>query len=278
MSFHYVISPVIDMRAFPSPLSQVVSQGLFSELVDLHEESGDWIKISTSVDHYSGWVLKHSIVSRHNVFPDQAQIGMVQVNRLAAHFYNEPETIYGPRLTLPFESKLELLEPCRSSDSRWLKVGLPNGHQGFIQRGDVSLQPLRFNLRELCELSLRFLDLPYTWGGRSSFGYDCSGFVQMLYRMMGQHIPRDAKDQILWKAFQEVKIEQMKAGDLIFFGLSKAEIRHVGFYLNGGRFIHAVATAENKPYIRISHLTDSAWNGSGIYPYLSARSFSCPCP
>jgi Cell wall-associated hydrolases (invasion-associated proteins) len=70
------------------------------------------------------------------------------------------------------------------------------------------------------ELSKRFLELPYTWGGRSSFGYDCSGFVQMLYRQMGIFIPRDAIDQMHWEKFTPIPIEEAQLGDLYFLGPS----------------------------------------------------------
>ena len=122
----------------------------------------------------------------------------------------------------------------------------------------------------MCSLSLNFLNLPYTWGGRSSFGYDCSGFVQMLYRQMGLYIPRDTKDQISWEKFKSIPIEDLSTGDLIFFGIDKDKIRHVGLYLGDQKFIHSTV-AENAPYIHISSLRDADWNGPGRFAYRAAR-------
>lgn len=268
---YYIIGPVADMRAEPSCHSEVVSQALFSEEVEVVDTFEDWSKIVTKVDGYSGWVSKHFLTKRTTPFPDRQQGQIVVVDRLAAHLYRVPDTIYGPLCTLPFESRLELREPPSSPDSRWLKVALPDGTEGFIQRGDVSFSQRSYSFHDICTFSQRFLGLPYTWGGRSSFGYDCSGFVQMLYRLMGYALPRDAKDQILWKSFSEVPLKDLKPGDLIFFGYSPDKIRHVGLHFENGRFIHAVASAENAPYIRYSHINDPAWNGSGLYPYSTAR-------
>lgn len=268
--YNYIKVPVANMQASPSLPSEVISQALFSEHIHIIDIVDNWVYICTANDHYQGWVLKSAICSRKTPYPGSGV--SVYVDRCAAHVYQEPDTIYGPLLTLPFESQLILLDPKENSDSRWLKISLPDDSQGYIQRGDVSFKRLKLNKDEICRLSERFMGLPYTWGGRSSFGYDCSGFVQMLYRQMGMHLPRDAKDQVLWHNFKEVKVPEMSSGDLIFFGKASNTIQHVGLHLQGGHFIHAVASAENAPYVRISHISDPAWNGSGYYPFLTARS------
>jgi cell wall-associated NlpC family hydrolase len=100
-------------------------------------------------------------------------------------------------------------------------------------------------------LGKRFLGLPYTWGGRSSFGYDCSGFVQMLMRQRGYYIPRDADVQAAWSGFAPVKRAELRAGDVLFFG-SEGKITHTGMYIGKGQFIHA--TTHDHPVIQISPL------------------------
>ncbi|MCP5492677.1 MAG: C40 family peptidase [Chlamydiales bacterium] len=95
------------------------------------------------------------------------------------------------------------------------------------------------------QFSQKFLGLLYIWGGRSSFGYDCSGFVQMLYSQIGIKLQRDAKQQILDSRLQSIKIDELKLGDLIFFGKSDQRIMHVGMYIGNEQFIHATAR-ENK--------------------------------
>lgn len=258
------------MRASPEAGAEVISQALYSERVDIHQEHEEWAQISTQVDRYQGWIEKKAIYSRKDPYLADPQAKFACVKRCSAHLYATADTIYGPMLTLPFESRLELTANPEGSD-RWLKVILPDSQGGFIQRGDVAINPALMGLDQICRFSHFFIGLPYTWGGRSSFGYDCSGFVQMLYRQMGVFLPRDSKDQCAWSGFQEAHLDSLFPGDLIFFGFGSDQIRHVGMSLGGLQFIHAAAVVENAPYIRISQLTDAAWNGTGYYPYRTAR-------
>lgn len=274
--FWYVKAPIEPMRQLPSHSSEVVSQALFSEAVIPHEnidvkEGEEWVNIETAVDHYRGWVRKSALCGREEPFPTSSSVQCVKVNRLAAHLYAVEDTIYGPLLTLPFESLLQCVEPLQGDNGRWIKVLLPDGQQSFIQRGDVKEgKEIALTIEEMCAFSMRFIGLPYTWAGRSSFGYDCSGFVQMLYRQMGVYIPRDSRDQCSWDGFTSVEGDQLLPGDLIFFGFSEDKIRHVGMYLKEGSFIHATV-AENAPYIHISYLQDPDWNGTGKWGYRTAR-------
>jgi hypothetical protein len=266
----YVNTPVIDMREGPNDSAEVVSQAYYTEQVNILEEAPEWLKIETVLDHYQGWIKNKGLCERETEFLSNTSSVVAKVNRCAAHLYGFEDTVYGPILTLPFDSRLEVIEPKGDSNSRWIKVALVDGREAFIQRGDVTLNTDLLDRVKICSLSLKFLNLPYTWGGRSSFGYDCSGFVQMLYRQMGLYIPRDSKDQIRWEKFKSISLEELAAGDLIFFGLDQDKIRHVGLYLGDQKFIHSTV-AENAPYIRISDLTDAEWNGSGRFAYRAAR-------
>lgn len=270
LSFHYIVSPTLEMRKLPDSKSEIVSQGLFSENVHILNEHENWAQIETGIDHYSGWVKKEGFFSRSTPFLLDQDLIKVKTCRLATHLYHYPDTIYGPILTLPFESLLGAI-PDKNENCRWLKVILPNFHEAYVQRGDLTFDFLKMNRKEVCRFSLFFLGLPYTWGGRSSFGYDCSGFVQMLYRQMGIFLSRDSKDQFMNPNFTDCPISSLDEADLIFFGFSKERILHVGFCLDKGRFIHNSAVTENRPYIRISHFADSAWNGNGYYPFVAGR-------
>ena len=257
----YIHLPIADMREEPNAGSKVVSQALFGERVEVRERKGDWVSIITP-DHYRGWVQEHSLICRDEPYPED-----VEVTRLRAHIYGVPDTEYGPLMTLPHGSKLHTID---SSDSRWVQIRLPDLREGFIQKGDVTPQPF-----ELVAFSKQFLGLPYTWGGRSSFGFDCSGFVQMVYRQMGVALPRDAREQILSHLGKRVSFEKIALGDLIFWGKSEREIKHVGMSLGGEEFIHS-SSRENMPYLRISKLSDFEWSGhrDASYPFRSAYTFS----
>lgn len=265
--FTYVNAPFAEMRLEPSKDSKVDSSGIYSERVEVVQEQGEWTKIQTP-DGYAGWTKKGLLHQAEQSFPSTQDIAVI--NRPAAHIYHVDDTEWGPILTLPFESKLEVLDQFGDPNGRWLKVKLVDGTVAFVQRGDIVLNPQPINRDEMLALSLRFLGLPYTWGGRTSLGYDCSGFVQMLYRQMGIAIPRNSKDQAAWSGFQEVAVEDMKAGDLIFYGREPGKITHVGMYLGQGKFIHSVVR-ENKPYLRISNLTDPYWSNEGTFKYRYAR-------
>lgn len=268
--FSYVNVPFTEIRKDPRIDSEVVSQAYYSEEVRRLEEATEWVKIETTVDGYQGWVQKTTLHERQDRFLSDPTLIEARVNRCAAHLYKFQDTVYGPMMTLPFDSRLEVLEPREESESRWLKVSTVDGRQAYIQRGDISLSFPLLDCKQICELSHKFLGLPYTWGGRSSFGYDCSGFVQMLYRQMGLYLPRDSKDQMQWEGFKAISLSELQPGDLIFFGLAEDKIRHVGLYLGEDRFIHATI-AENAPYIHISNLTEPEWNGSGRYVYVTGR-------
>ncbi len=260
--FCYVKASTAPMRKEPKKESELISEAYCSEEVRLLEKQGEWASIETAVDSYRGWVYLNCLTFRKEPFVSDAA-----VQRCSAHLYSIEDTTLGPIATLPFDTGLKVL----SSKDRWIHVALVDSQEGYIQRGDITFDRSSFQKKEDLKLfSLQFLGLPYTWGGRSSFGFDCSGFVQMLYRHMGYKIPRDAKDQMSWEGFTDTSIENLKSGDLIFWGSSPREIRHVGMYLENHRFIHATV-AENAPYIRVSYLSDPEWDGLGRWPHREAR-------
>lgn len=255
----YVNDPVVDMREAPSKEAKVVSQTLFSEEVHIVGNSENWVNIRTP-DGYAGWIPSNSLVTLQGPYETTHE-----TSRLAAHLYAFPDTEYGPVKTLPYGSKLKAVD---TSDSRWLKIALPDGREAFIQRGDVEPEPPLTCKGDLVPFANKFLGLPYTWGGRSSFGYDCSGFVQMLYSKIGVNLQRDAKQQINDSRLKAVAQEDLEPGDLVFFGITEQRIGHVGMFIGNGQFIHATVR-ENKPWIRISSLDDFEWSGSPEvrYPY-----------
>lgn len=258
----FVQAPVVTMREFPYPASKPVSQALFAEQVEIVGEEQEWAYIQTP-DAYRGWVPGESLVARESLYHTS-----IKVSRMMAHLYRQADTEYGPLMTLTFGACLQELE----RDSRWVKVALPHGEEAFIQVGDVAPLPVLHDKKELVAFSQRFLGLPYTWGGRSSMGYDCSGFVQMLYRQIEIALKRDAKDQVQDSRFQSIAVAELEAGDLIFFGKTPDSAQHVGLYIGDDCFIHATVR-ENQPWIRMSSFHDEEWSGafSATYPYRHAR-------
>jgi cell wall-associated NlpC family hydrolase len=176
---------------------------------------------------------------------------------LFAHVYREPDvTKRAPMLTVPFETRLEIAGESER-EGRWHQARLADGRLGWVQTGDLTFDTAPLSTAEMLALSRRFLGLPYTWGGTSSFGYDCSGFVQMLERRHGVMLPRDAQPQAEWSGVEPVTRAELKPGDLLYFGASPHKITHTGMYLGDGQFISA--TTYQTPMVRIDKLEDPHW-------------------
>jgi cell wall-associated NlpC family hydrolase len=253
-----VTRPYADMLSKPSPDADVVSQAICSTTVEVIQKKGKWTNVRTP-DDYTGWVETKALRKlKGEEYPSTQKVA--QVEALRAHVYREPSvTKHAPLVTVPFETRLEVLREGSGEepDERWLEVRLPDKAAGWIQRGDITLDPRARSIGELVELSKRFLGLPYTWGGTSALGYDCSGFTQMLCRRGGVNIPRDAGPQAEWSGMLKVERGDLQPGDLLYFGAALDKITHTAFYLGGGEFIHA--TTSSHPVIQVSRLSDEPW-------------------
>jgi cell wall-associated NlpC family hydrolase len=248
-----VLQPVANMYSRPSEDADVVSQAIFGANVAVMEQKDGWAHIRTA-DEYLGWTPVKSLVVG-SAYGAQGKIAEVQ--SLFAHIYREASvTKHAPLITVPFESRLEVIGDTKD-DGRWLQVRLPDDRSGWIQAGDVSLAPKKLSVPEMLEFSKRFLGLPYTWGGTSSYGYDCSGFSQMLERRRGINVPRDAQPQADWSGVVKVDRKDLQPGDLLYFGNSDKKITHTGIYLGEGKFINA--TTYQTPMVRIDDLNEPHW-------------------
>lgn len=249
------------MFSKPSANVDVVSQATFSTNVEELAEQPGWVKIRTPRDGYTGWISRADLVELHGNTGYATTGEIAEVAELRSHLYREPNvTTHAPLMTLPFEARLRVLQ--EKPGGRWLKVDLPDQRVAWVQQGDVALSmnggadlAPHMTIPQMVEFSHRFLGLPYTWGGTSSFGYDCSGFVQMLMRQRGSLIPRDADVQAAWSGFVPVKVSKLRAGDVLFFG-GHGKITHTGMFIGHGRFIQA--TTHDHPVIQISPL-DAYW-------------------
>ena len=265
-----VVVPVANMYSKPSEKSDVVSQAIYGSNVQLLQAGGEWSRIQTS-DHYKGWTpsryLRTLLVG--NGYATSGPT--VQVESLFASIYAEPDiTKHKPVITVPFETRLEIATADSKGTSKtdtatkknevpegWLRVRLAGQTLGWIQQGDVVADPKPLTVPQSIELAKRFLGLPYLWGGRSSFGFDCSGFTQMLVRARGVEMPRDADQQAAWAGVAAVNRKELQAGDLLFFGSSAKEITHTGMYIGDGQFIHD--STNGHPTVQIGRLEDEPW-------------------
>ena len=248
--------PVINMFARASSDSKVTSQVLYGTGVLSLEKQGGWIRIRTA-DDYTGWVSAAALQAEPNrkYVPTAERLRIVAIS---ANVYREPDiTQHAPLLLLPWEATLQIAPDVNNKIERWLKVRLVDGQSAWIQRGDTASAAAPLTIEETLRLARRFMGITYTWGGVSTFGFDCSGFTQMLVRQRGIEMPRDASAQAAWTGADPVERKDLKPGDLLFFGSSTSHITHTGMYLGNDEFIHD--TVHDHPGVQISRLDEMPW-------------------
>lgn len=258
---YVVIRPVVNLYHGPREDTDVVSQALLGvRLVELERAEG-WARIKGD-DDYPGWIQLSSLraLATGERYPSSAEPGkVVEVDALGANLYVEPDlTKHAPVMTVPYGIRLERVNAGKDS-SRWLEIKLPDRSIAWIQSGDVRTDLKPLGLEASIELAKRFLGVTYTWGGASSFGFDCSGLTQTILRSRGVVMPRDANIQADWSGLVPVPDrKRLQPGDLLFFGKDKAHITHTGMYLGRDSFIHD--TTHDHPRTQISNLGDPYWS------------------
>jgi len=105
------------------------------------------------------------------------------------------------------------------------------------------------------DIALQYVGVPYVWGGSTPAGFDCSGFVQYVYRQVGVSLPRTSQSQ--FRTGQHIppdRVDQLRPGDLVFFGANADpdRVHHVGMYVGGGNYVHAPHTGA---FVRVNSLT-----------------------
>ncbi len=251
-----VTAPVAGMHSEPSVGAALVSQAIFSTNIKILADRGQWLEVETP-DGYSGWMESASVIRLDRPYATEGRIAHIE--SLFANLYREPDvTSHSPLLTLPYGARLEVTGEPEAEDRRWIEIRLPDRRAAWIQRGDARFNNDALSIGETIALARRFAGLPYLWGGTSTFGFDCSGFTQMLCRRRGVTIPRDAEPQARWDGVETIERAELRAGDLVYFSETGGKITHTGLYIGDGEFIHA--TAWKKPRVQISQLAEPHWS------------------
>ena len=260
-----VTSAVENMHRLSTVSSDVVSQAILGTNVKLlkserNADGEEWYQVETP-DSYKGWIISSALRFLNAGDGAYASSGTAfVVSALLANIYREPDvTKHKPVKVAPISAVLEVVG---IRDERWLEINLPCKTRAWIQRGDGEIREApwawpRKKAEDMIALSKRFIGLPYTWGGTSPLGIDCSGFVQLIYKMGGIPILRDADIQFEESGLLEVTPGSERACDLVFFGSAKTDIGHVGMMIDDENFIHA--TTHDKPVVQISRLKDAYW-------------------
>jgi cell wall-associated NlpC family hydrolase len=215
---------IVPVRANPSSKEEMVTQLLFGETYFVTESQGEWLKIESADDAYEGWIneLQHTDWDQ-----DAGQAYLVKdFPFLEASIENTLERIFllpGSQLQ---KTKIEGNHIVFQINNTTYKAHFEVSKQGF------------FTFTEMKEFALNFISAPYLWGGRTLFGMDCSGFTQLLYKLRGVQLHRDAWQQALLGA-DVAFLNEVKLGDLAFFDNEEGKITHVGMILENGEIIHA---------------------------------------
>jgi len=252
-----VLPPVVNMYARPSATAPVVSQATLGMRVVVLRRRAGWA-LSETPDRYRGWIRAAAL--RH----DQRTGPLLEVTSLLANIYAARDvTTRAPIAVLPIMARVEAAggRPDKDPERTWLRVRLPDGRRGWAQRADLSAVDggLAYGGGALVATALRFVGLPYLWGGTTPFGLDCSGLVQLAHRLHGILLPRDADLQYADRRLRPVSRGRVRAGDLVFFGPRAGAITHVGIAVGPRAFVNA--TTHGVPVVRIDRLNDAWWRG-----------------
>ena len=211
-----------DLHADPDPSSERVDQAHYGERLTLLGRDEDWY-FAQGPDHYFGWIWSEHI---DEVGPPERRI----VGVVAADVRNAPTDAAPVIDRLPVASPLAIQE--RQGD--WLRVS-SDGWLAFRDTVDVGQLPNRFpRPGDLLRTAEAFLGVPYLWGGTTVEGLDCSGLSQLVYRLNGVALDRDADQQAMEG---RPVTTPPHAGDLLFFGDER--VTHVAIATAEREFLHA---------------------------------------
>ena len=215
------VAPVHKEASFTS---EMITEGLMWESVSILSKKDNWCRV-TMEDGYEGW-MHYFYLSEPQI---DSQNSLILTNRFTP-VRTQPDRDGQILTLLSFGTTVPILE----KTSGYCRILLMNGEEGFIPAQQEIVQQ---NRNDIIKLAIYLTGVPYLWGGKTSFGYDCSGFVQMVMKTAGISISRDTGLQIKTDWLEEIPIADTKPGDLVFFSKDN-RINHVAFSARKGNIIH----------------------------------------
>lgn len=231
---------VSNLRAKPDDASELVSQALLGTPMKILDYKNKWYRVQTP-ENYIGWMdaagLQPLTATEIELWRNSNRC---LFNKVSGFVYDAP----GKKAATVSDAVLGDLFVVESTAKKYLKVRLPDGRTGFVRKTNcisfeewTSQQP---GFQLVFSVAKKMMGFPYLWGGTSTKGIDCSGFVKTVFYSQGIILARDASQQAKYGEPVDISNRNnLQPGDLLFFGRSAQRITHVGIYLGNGDFIHS---------------------------------------
>lgn len=194
------------------------------------------------------------------------------VTTIVANLYKKPSFTSELVTQALIKEKLLIL----ANQDNWYKVQQWDSYESWIHKfyikdlelgSSIGWNKLDINkksIHELISYAKSFIGIPYLWGGKSSLGFDCSGFVQTVFKMTGINMPRDASQQILRENLHDINYYDAQTGDLLFF-MEDNYVNHVAIYLGNQEIIHSSGS------VKIENLADNDKLYKKMYKVMSIK-------
>lgn len=242
-ALHYAIVKVsvANMRLQPVFQSELINQLILGTIVPIFEEQNDFYYVQ-NWDGYLGWISKYTVVVGEKKIAENWQksphIMVIENNGFVKKDMNQTAEIITDLVPCTILKKL-------NNNLKFTKVELPDGQTGYIKNSIIidekTQQSVKATKKGIIKISKKFLGIPYLWGGTSTKAFDCSGFVQTVFRLLNVWLPRDASQMAELGRELSIKssYENLKTGDLLFYGNTLKRITHVAIFIKDSLFIHS---------------------------------------
>lgn len=212
---------IVPLRLEPNDRSEMTSQVLFGEHFKIIEQAAKWSYIELAYDGYNGWIdnKQYRVLSKESAVLLQNQEPVLNADLIEY-------------ITTPSNSLLPISLGASVTFLNYQDLNTEN----FIFEGLRASGMTSKN--NLIATAFLYLNSPYLWGGKTPFGIDCSGFTQMVYKLNGYRLQRDASQQATQGEALSF-IEESEPGDLAFFDNEEGRIIHVGIIMEDNYIIHA---------------------------------------
>ncbi len=214
---------IISLRFEPNDKSEMVSQVLFGEHFKVLEKRSKWSKVRIAFDKYEGWIDNKQYLE---ISENEYSTIKNHKNHLAGELIDFITDENQNLIPIPLGASLPFY------DNQQIKI------QDKTLKYEGVVLSEKTKKEALVQTAFMYLNTPYLWGGKTPFGIDCSGLTQMVYKLCGYRLLRDATQQATQGDVLSF-IEESEPGDLAFFDNSEGNIVHVGIIMKDNYIIHA---------------------------------------